>query len=159
MKSSSITQTFAIGAVAALALGLAPLAKAEDHTHGKACSAETIEGTFARRDTGFVMAPNSVPMPLAGVSLMTFDGNGTWTGVGHASLNGTPMPSMGKGTYTVNPDCTGHYEPEMPPPGRTGAAFFVIVDGGNGLEILPIDPGATINCIARRVFPVDASKD
>ena len=159
MKYSSITKTFAIGAVAALALGLAPLAKAEDNTVSKTCSAETIKGAFARRDTGFVIAPNSAPMPLAGVSLMTFDGNGTWTSVGHASLNGTPMQSIGRGTYTVNPDCTGHYEPETAPPGRTGAAFFVIVDGGNGLEILPIDQGAAINCIARKVSPVGAWKD
>ena len=159
MKRNTIAKTFATGAVAALALGLAPVAKAEDKTEGKTCSAATIQGPFARRDTGLVIPPNAAPMPLAGVSLMTFDGNGTWTAVGHASLNGTPIQSISKGTYTVNPDCTGHYEPEMPPPGRTGGAFFVIIDGGNGLEILPTDQGATINCIARRVSPVGDSKD
>ncbi len=114
----------------------------------------SILGAFARRDTGFVVPPNAVPVPLAGVSLMTFDGEGTWTSVGFGSLNGNQVQSMSKGTYTVNPDCTGHYEPDVAPPGRTGGAFFVIVDGGNGLEIHPTDKGATINCIARRVFPV-----
>ncbi len=158
MKHSSITKTFAIGVVAALALGLAPLAKAEDNTLGKTCSAETIKGAFARRDTGFVIAPNSAPMPLAGVSLMTFDGNGRWTASGYGSLNGNQFPAAtSTGTYTVNADCTGHYEPDVAPQGRTGGAFFVIVDGGNGFQILPLGETAAIICVARRVFPVGDS--
>ena len=159
MKRNIIAKTFAIGAVAVIALSLAPSAKAEDNTEVKTCSTATIKGAFARRDTGFVIAPNAPPMSLAGVSLMTFDGNGTWTAVGFASVNGNQVQSIGKGAYTVNPDCTGHYEPEVAPPGRTGGAFFVIVDGGNGLEILPTDQGAAINCVARRVSPVGDSKN
>ena len=45
MKRSTIAKTFAIGAVAALALGLEPLAKAEART----CSNATIKGAFAKR--------------------------------------------------------------------------------------------------------------
>ncbi len=150
MKCSTIAKTFATGAVAAFVLGLVPLAKAQ----ASACSNATIKGAFARRDTGFVIPPNAAPVPLAGVSLMTFDGDGTWTSVGFASVDGNQLQSKSKGTYTVKPDCTGHYEPDVAPPGRKGGVFFVIVEGGNGLEILPTDHGAAINCIARRVFPV-----
>jgi hypothetical protein len=156
MKRSIIANTFAI---AALALGLAPLATAKDKTEDKTCSNETIRGAFARTDTGFVMAPNAAPMPLAGVGLHTFDGNGTWTSTGYGSLNGTQMQLVSKGTYTVNPDCTGHYEPDVAPPGRTGQAFFVIVDAGNEIQIFPTDPGAAIICVARRVFPACDAKD
>ncbi len=150
MKCSTIAKTVATCAVAAFVLGLVPLAKAQ----ARSCSNETIMGPFARRDTGFLVPPNAVPIPLAGVSLMTFDGEGTWTSVGFGSLNGNQVQSMSKGTYTVNPDCTGHYEPDVAPPGRTGGAFFVIVDGGNGLEIHPTDHGAVVSCVARRVFSV-----
>src|SRR5215471_15793907 len=106
MKRSTIARTLAIGAVAGLGLGLAPLAKAEART----CSNATIKGAFARTDQGFVIPPNSAPMPLAGLSLMTFDGNGRWMVTGYGSLNGThPPAATSTGTYTVNADCTGHY--------------------------------------------------
>ena len=156
MKRSTIARTFAIAAVAVLALGVSPLAKAEART----CSNATIKGAFARTDQGFVTFPNSAPVPLAGLSLMTFDGNGRLTATGYGSLNGTQFPaSTSTGTYTVNADCTGHYEPDIAPPGRTGQAFFVIVDGGNGFQIFPLDQTAAIICVARRIFPVGDSKD
>ena len=156
MKRSTIARTFAIAAVAVLALGLSPLAKAE----GRTCSNATIKGAFARTDQGFVLPPNSAPMPLAGLSLMTFDGNGRLTATGYGSLNGTQFPAAtSTGTYTVNADCTGHYEPDIAPPGRTGQAFFVIVDGGNGFQIFPLDQTASIICVARRIFPVADSQD
>src|SRR5215469_9544847 len=78
MTRSSIAKTFAIGAVAALALGLAPTAKAQR----KECSAATLEGSFARSDTGFVITPPAIAGPLTGVVLVTFDGNGGFTSTG-----------------------------------------------------------------------------
>jgi hypothetical protein len=90
MKRSTIAKTFAIGAVAALALGLEPLAKAEART----CSNATIKGAFAKTDQGFVIPPNSAPMPLAGLSLMTFDGNGRGMATGYGSLNGAHFPPV-----------------------------------------------------------------
>ena len=141
------------GAVAALALGLAPMAKAER----KECSVATLEGSFARTDTGFVTAP-PLAGPLAGVHLMIFDGNGTITSAGSASVNGNESESTGTGTYTVNPDCTGKYTSESST-GRTGTAFFVIADNGNEIHILPTNPGASLTCIARKVFPVGNPKD
>ena len=155
MKRSSIASTFAIAALATLALGLTPLAKAEDRT----CSNATIKGAFARTDQGFVTFPNSAAVPLAGLSLMTFDGNGRMMATGYGSLNGAHPPgaATSTGTYTVNADCTGHYEPDVAPSGRTGQAFFVIVDGGNGLQIFPLDQTATIICVARRIFPLGDS--
>jgi len=149
MKRSTIAKTFAIGAVAVLALGLAPSAKAET----KECSVATLEGSFARTDTGFLPAG-----PLAGVSLVIFDGNGTYTSSGSTSVNGTVSESKVTGTYTVNPDCTGAYI-GVSSTGRTGTAFFVIADNGNEIHILPTSPGASLTCIARKVFPAGNPKD
>ena len=154
MKRSIIAKTFAIGAIAALALDLAPLAKAER----KECSVATLEGSFARRDTGFVVAPPTIAGPLAGVSLMVFGGNGNFTSTGFGSLNGNVSESTGTGTYTVNSDCTGNYT-SVSSTGRTGTAFFVIADNGNEIRILPTNPGASLTCIARKVFPVGNPKD
>ena len=149
MTRSTIAQTFAMVAITALALGLAPMAKAD----AKACSNDTIKGAFARRDTGFVTPPNAAPVPLAGLSVMTFDGDGKFTSTGFSNL--APGQSTSTGTYSVNPDCTGRYEPDNAP-GRV--AFFVIVDGGNEIEILP-SQSAAINCVARRVSAKSDSKD
>jgi hypothetical protein len=133
------------------------LAKAE----GRTCSNATIKGAFARTDQGFVTFPNSAPVPLAGLSLMTLDGNGRWMATGYGTLNGAHSPgaATGTGTYTVNADCTGHLEPDIAPSGRTGQQFFVIVDGGNGFQTFPLDQTATIICVARRIFPVGDSQD
>jgi hypothetical protein len=154
MTRSTIANTFAIGAVAALVLGLAPMARAER----KECSVASLEGSFVRKDTGFVTAPAAIAGPLAGVSLVTFDGNGALTSAGFSSLNGNVSESTATGTYTVNPDCTGTYT-TLSSTGRTGNAFFVIVDNGNEIHILPTNPGASITCIARKVFPVGNPKD
>src|SRR5215831_4210653 len=48
MKRSTIAKTFAIGAVAALALGIAPAAKADN----KGCSNATLKGTFVHTASG-----------------------------------------------------------------------------------------------------------
>ena len=154
MTRNSIARTLAMGAVAALALNLAPLAKAER----KECSAATLEGSFVRTDTGFVTAPPTIAGPLAGVHLLVFSGYGTFTSAGFASLNGNVSESTGTGTYTVNPDCTGNYT-SVSSTGRTGTAFFVIADNGNEIHILPTNPGASLTCIARKVFPVGNPKD
>jgi hypothetical protein len=154
MKRSTIAKTFAIGAVATVALGLAHMAKAER----RECSVATLEGSFVRRDSGFVTAPPAIAGPLAGVSLVTFDGNGAFTSAGFASLNGSVSESTTTGTYTVNPDCTGTYT-GLSSTGRTGTAFFVIADNGNEIHILPTNAGASITCIARKIFPVGNPKD
>ena len=62
MKRSTIAKTFAIAAVTALALGIAPTAKADN----KGCSNATLKGTFAHTATGFVTAPPAMAGPFAG---------------------------------------------------------------------------------------------
>jgi len=148
MKRSTIAQTFTIAAVTALALGLAPMAKADS----KGCSNATLKGTFVDKDSGWIFtSPSAAPVPFAGVNIETFDGNGTLTGTGMASVNGNIMSGTFKGTYTVNPDCTGTYTSESP--GLTVHAFFVIDDSGNELQIVITNPGTVISCVARRQFP------
>jgi hypothetical protein len=154
MKRVTIAKTFAIGTLAIFALGLAPMAKAER----KECSVATLEGSFARRDSGFVIAPTGVVSPLAGVFLVIFDGNGAFTAAGSSSLNGNVSQSTATGTYTVNQDCTGSYT-SLSSTGRTSTAFFVIADNGNEIHILPTNTGISITCIARKVSPVGNPKD
>jgi hypothetical protein len=149
MKRSAIGKALTIAALTAVALGVVPAANASN----KGCSLASLKGTFADKDTGFILSAPAVASPFAGVSLETFDGNGTLTGSGIGSLNGEIVPVTYVGTYTVNPDCTGTYTVEVSPLGLTTHAFFVIADGGNELQIVITDPGTVITCIARRQFP------
>jgi len=143
MKSNSVAKAFTIAAVTALALGAAPTAKAQT-----VCSNLTLKGTWAEKDTGFIIGLG----PFAGVSLKTFDGHGNTAGSGYSSVNGAVSQGSYSGTYTVNPDCTGTYTIQISG-GPTGHAFFVIDDGGNELRIIVTDQGNVTTCVARRLFP------
>ena len=148
MKYSA--KAFTIAALTALALGVAPAAKAAD----KGCSNASLQGTFSDKDTGFIYpAANAAPVPFVGVNVETFDGNGNIKGMGFASAGGTGGPQTFTGTYAVNPDCTGTYTVEISPLGLTTHAFFVIDDHLNELQIVIKDPGTVITCVARRQFP------
>jgi hypothetical protein len=142
-------KNFTIAALAALALSIAPTARADN----KGCTNATLKGSFSDRDTGWIFpAPNAAPLQFAGVNVDTFDGNGNMTTAGTSTVAGTAMPGTSKGTYTVNPDCTGTYT--VSSPGLTVHAFFVIDESGDELQIVITDPGTVILCVARRQFPV-----
>ena len=150
MKRSTIAKTLTIVAVTVLALGLAPTASADD----RGCTNATLNGTFSQRGTGVIIAPPSIAGPMANVGTLTFDGRGAVAGTVVNSLNGTIVPATEKGTYHVNPDCTGTYTVQISPLGITGNAFFVIDDLANEIQIITTDPGVVITCTARRQFPV-----
>ena len=162
MKHSSIARTFAIAAVTAIAVGVVPTAKASD----KGCSNASLAGTFADKDTGFIIpGANAAPIPFAGVNVITFDGNGNMKATGFSSVGGSTGPQVETGTYTVNPDCTGTYtvaicstEPCTLQPLTSGAvivhALFVIDESLSELQIIIKDPTNVITCVARRQFSV-----
>ena len=141
MKRSTFGKTFAIAAVAALGLGVAPTAKASD----KGCTNASLKGTFSHIGTGFITAVG----PFAGVGTDIFDGNGGITGTASLSMNGNIVSGTETGTYKVNPDCTGTYTI----PGAI-TLFFVIADSGNEIQAICIDPGVILAHVLRRQFPV-----
>jgi hypothetical protein len=145
MKLSTPAKTFIVAAVAAVTLGVAPIAWAQH----KPCSVTTLNGTFADKDTGYITGLG----PFAGVNLVTLDGKGNMKVSGLVSLNGDIVPNVAKGTYHVNANCTGGYTVKDSK-GNAFHAYFVINDGGNELQILVTDPGTAITCVARRQFPV-----
>jgi hypothetical protein len=154
MKRSTIAKTFAIAAVTALALTLAPAANAAD----KGCSNASLQGTFAYTGTGFVVTPVARAGPFAEVGTQTFDGKGATTTTFTASGNGSLFQTTFTGTYTVNPDCTGTINlvapGPVPPAGTTVTLFFVMDDNLNGFQAIETLPGVVITRTARRQFPV-----
>jgi len=146
MKRNILAKTVTIAAIFALAVGLAPAARA--------CSAASLIGTFADKDTGFVIpGPNAAPLPFAGVNAITFDGNGNMTATGFGSVGGSTGPQTETGTYQVNFDCTGSYTVTINPGGLTAHAYFILDDNLSELQIIVTDPGTVITCVARKQFP------
>ncbi len=149
MKGSTIAKSFTIAAFAALALSVAPTAKADD----RGCSNATLRGTFAQTLTGFGTPASGSTAALANVLALTFDGQGGVTGAGAANNNGNVNVNATRtGAYTVNPDCTGTYAVMNGPSGFTSHFFFVIDDDGNEIQAICIDPFAVFSGAARRLF-------
>jgi len=149
MKNSAIAKTFALAAVTALALGIAPAAKADN----KGCSNASLTGTFAYTLTETVIAPPAIAGPSAEVGTQTFDGKGATTGTATLSANGTIFQLTFAGTYTVNPDCTGTFTLQIAGTPITQHVFFVIDDSGAEFRAIETDAGFVGTRIARRQFP------
>jgi hypothetical protein len=147
MKRDLTAKAFTIVAFLALALAIAPKARAQ----GRPCSNATLRGTYSDTDTGTIVGAG----PFAGVNLDRFDGKGNMTASGMSSVNGSISPVATSGTYTVNSDCTGTYS-VSDAFGDTFNAYFVIDEGGNELQIVITNPGTVINCVARKQFPMDS---
>jgi hypothetical protein len=147
MKRSTTGKAFALAALAALALTVAPMAKADN----KGCSNATIKGTFAHMATGFETAPPALAGPLVGVGTDTLDGNGGVTTNATLSINGNIVTLTATGTYKVNPDCTGSYT--ISGPGGTTRLVLVVADNGNEIQAICIDPGVILSHIFRRQYP------
>lgn len=146
MKKSMV---FGIATAAALAFAIAPAAQASD----KGCSVETLRGSYAQTGSGLITAPPGQAGPFANVGTLVFDGSGGVTGTLMVSQNGISAQTTETGTYTVNSDCTGTYTVQLDAFGFSSQEYFAIASGGDELEILVLDQGSVITCVAKKLFP------
>ena len=91
--------------VAALLMSLTAVAKDKDDC---TCSNATAAGTWGTTMTGTTFHPATGAAGLfAAVNFATYDGVDTYWGTQTRSNNGVVSRVYFKGTYAVNPDCTG----------------------------------------------------
>src|SRR5215471_21284613 len=78
---------------------------------GRRCSLGSLKGAYGTILTGTKPSgPPPAPLEqLIGVALNTFDGQGHSTGIDniHGAISGGTPDRPGKGTYTINEDCSG----------------------------------------------------
>ena len=99
------------------------------------CSNATLKGEYA-----FGVTNLTIPQVVAGIKV--FDGNGNLTQrdyIGNSVPAEFAPPGQERGTYTVNPDCTGSMAinlnvPGAPPPNGVIQILFVISDGGRHIH-------------------------
>jgi hypothetical protein len=152
MKRATIAKTFAITVATALALGIAPKAKA-------ACTNSNLQGTYAFTSTGSTTAASPAGAGLvAEVGTQTFHGNGNTTGAATLSGNGTLYQLSIAGTYQVNSNCTGTFTLMVTFPASSGVGTipvhvsFVIDSIGTELRAIETDPGDVITRIYQRIL-------
>jgi hypothetical protein len=134
--------------VAILAVALAPSVPstlaAHDDVRGRGCSARTLRGDYGLVGTGTRAAGPGMVEEFVTISMVTYDGAGTFTaeGVSHGQTTGVRGGPV-SGTYFVNADCSGGqttYIPGVPPLEDR----FVIVDGGREVRTVVVSPATTV---------------
>lgn len=105
-------------------------------TTSGACADQILRGDYGFVIDGFAHPTPAASLPIRGVAMTNFDGDGKMSQVDHVVVNGG-APALdwtkGTGTYHVNPDCTGTFHLDVPPPFNVVNARFVVV--GHGKEI------------------------
>jgi hypothetical protein len=117
------------------------------------CSTRTIAGDYAYTIEGTLLISPTFTLPIHGVSLGHYDGNGNKTQLDHVVVNGqAPQEEWtpGRGTYTVNEDCTGSQEVfingSTDPPIRS---HFIIDKGGR--EIREVIDANAVTAIGEKI--------
>lgn len=116
----------------------------------QACGLDTLRGAYGLQISGTRPAPFVAPggpgyvgqfEQIIGTVVQTFDGKGTFTQVDNVkgTIAGIVPDRPGRGTYSVNPDCS--ITQIVMPPGQTPImSKGVIVDGGKEFRTNTITP-------------------
>jgi hypothetical protein len=141
-----------------VAFGFA-LAAAPFEANGEGCNVHQIRGTYATSCQGFISPQAGVFVPLAAVGVQSSDSEGVFNGKGNVSIGGQQVVErFEQGTPVLNDDCSGKItykitlvtpQGDVPQPDQTFA--FVVLDHGDRLRSIDIDPGQTVSCLLERI--------
>lgn len=175
MKARFFIQVVTLAAVLALCGGPARAWEKGDDV----CSDATLRGKYAFTISGETVTPNGI-IVTDGVAMTTFDGAGHFTQVDFVLSQGMPVPGVTDstgfhidetGTYSVNPNCTGHAEIDFPAPsgvaqGQVIKLMMVIANHGRDTIVASLTPpGASgpvptsVHSDGFKVGDVDGDKD
>jgi hypothetical protein len=153
MKKQNLIATPLMIVCSLLAFGPSANAQPEDRT----CSDKTLQGDYGFAVEGVVLPAPGVSLPVRGVHMTHFDGNGNLTQVDHILVNGiapalqwTPVT----GSYHVNANCTGTIR-LLPSTGGFQNLIIVVVKGGKEIHVVvtaPFDgPDRTVTSMGIKV--------
>jgi len=141
---------------------LAFAAGAQAQTEEPKCSNATLKGSYGLMISGTRPAPFVAPGGqgfvgatelVVGVVIQIFDGNGNFTQTDNVkgTIAGIVPDRPGRGTYTVNADCTSTQT--VTPPGQAPiVSKGVVVDGGKEFKQVTVTPDAfMITSIGRKM--------
>lgn len=135
-----------IGASATLARSYAPAPEPGPSECDNGFSEKTLAGCFGWSSTAFV---NNTSQASAAIGIMHLDGAGGLYGWYSGSYLGTPVQKTYKGTYSVNPNGTGHLN-WIDNAGYAEEFDFVLVKGGDEVLMSSVIPGFIQNLEMKR---------
>ena len=108
------------------------------------CSNRILHGNYGFSVEGVVTPAPGVQVPIRGVAMTNFDGQGHLNQVDHVVIPGAPAPALdwtpGIGTYQVNADCTGTAHIDVPSTGDFVNLRFVVTLLGNEIHTVVVAP-------------------
>lgn len=126
---------------AALAASMAMALTAQAHDGAGICTQATLHGAYAFTISGQILG-GPAPGPVNGVAVTTFDGQRVVSQTDFVVKSGAPAGPADtfrtgeRGSYTVNPDCTGTFTINFPDavPQQQLVLMFVIADHGRKIS-------------------------
>jgi hypothetical protein len=141
MKHNAPTR-FVLIAIATIVLSMVPTSQAR-------CSNATAAGTWGFTTTGVFFFPGApFPVPIVNVGIFTEDREGNFVGRQTRNVAGAVADETIKGTFSINPDCTGTivaqaFDPSSGALIGTSTMSVVLVDNGRKLRLVftkSVDP-------------------
>jgi hypothetical protein len=134
-----------------LASGASAMAQSEadsDDQH-PSCSNRTLSGDYGNTSEGLLSPTPGAPptVQFRSVGVYQFDGKGSFTGMEHTVVNGTPLDTdwtANSGTYSVNSNCTGKLVLNTPNAPVPLNIFFVVVRHGTEIDSV-LDRGGALS--------------
>lgn len=113
------------------------------------CNGNTLRGSYGSLITGTFFLSPTVPLPVASVGRLRFDGVGNVTGTDSNSFGGSFSRYPLTATYTIERDCTGTLNLTLPN-GYVITNDIVIVDGGKEIFLIQTNPGTVTSGVLKR---------
>jgi hypothetical protein len=130
---------------------LATLSTASELQAHPTCSDSSLNGSFAFTLTGTNFGAG---VSFALVGRFTADGSGLFSGTGTESVSGTIGHVAFKGSYKVDPDCSGSATLTFQG-GGNALLDFVIADDGKQVQLIDADEGTLETGFARKIVSQD----
>jgi hypothetical protein len=147
-------RTLQIAAVTAVALAAAFYLHPQPVRAQTGCTVSNLQGTYAYTSSGVYGLPQGLGF-FAAAGRLTFNGDGTFTGLDTASSNGQVQRNRAtNGTYTLAGDCRGSANYQSP---AVATVDFIVSSGGQTVNFVQADAGAVISGTATlQVLPANA---
>jgi len=157
MKTQSLRISMIATAVMIVCGLLVSGASARAESQDGPCSNQSLHGDYGSAVEGLILPAPGIALPIRGVVMTHYDGEGNFTQVDHIVVNGFP-PSItwtpGNGTYHVNADCTGTAHIVSSTAGFINLAFVLVKQGKevHAVVTAPFNgPARTVTSIGIRV--------